>query len=61
MNAEDLCKKVQDTKKADSNEYYEEEMSSQEYLDKYFGTPYFSVRKFFRLCDAEKRKFRRNY
>ena len=60
MNAEDLCKKVQDTKKTDSDEYYEE-MSSQEYLDKYFGTPYFSVRKFFRLCDEEKRKFRRNY
>ena len=61
MNAEELCKKVQDTKKADSDEYYEEEMSSQEYLNKYFNTPYFSVRKFFRLCDAEKRKFRRNY
>lgn len=60
MNAEELCKKVQDTKKADSDEYYEE-MSSQEYLDKYFGTPYFSVRKFFRLCDAEKRKFNRYY
>ena len=60
MNAEELCKKVQDTKKADSNEYYEE-MSSQEYLDKYFCTPYFSLKKYFRICDEEKRKFRRNY
>ena len=60
MNAEELCKKVQDTKKVDSNEYYEE-MSSQEYLDKYFGTPYFSFRKYFRLCDEERRKFNRYY
>ena len=60
MNAEELCKKVQNTKKADSNEYYEE-MSSQEYLDKYFGTPYFSFRKYFRLCDEERRKFKRYY
>ena len=60
MNAEELCKKVQDTKKADSNEYYEE-MSSQEYLDKYFGTPYFSFRKYFILCDEERRKFNRYY
>ena len=61
MNAEELCKKIQEEKKADGENYYEEEMSSQEYLNKYFNTPYFSVRKFFRLCDAEKRKFRRNY
>ena len=61
MNAEELCKKMQEEKKADNENCYEEEMSSQEYLDKYFGTPYFSVRKFFRLCDEERRKFRRNY
>lgn len=60
MNAEELCKKMQEEKKADSNEYYEE-MSSQEYLDKYFNTPYFSFRKFFRLCDEERRKFNRYY
>ena len=61
MNAEELCKKMQEEKKSDSENCYEEEMSSQEYLDKYFGTLYFSVRKFFRLCDAEKRKFNRYY
>ena len=60
MNAEELCKKMQEEKRADSNEYYEE-MSSQEYLDKYFNTPYFSFRKFFRLCDEERRKFNRYY
>ena len=60
MNAEDLCKKMQEEKKADSDAYYEE-MSSQEYLDKYFCTPYFSFRKYFRLCDEERRKFGRYY
>ena len=60
MNPEDLCKKMQEEKKSDSKEYYEE-MSSQEYLDKYFNTPYFSFRKFFRLCDEERRKFNRYY
>ena len=60
MNVEELCKKMQEEKKTDSNGYYEE-ISSKEYLDEYFGTPYFSVRKFFRLCDEERTKFRRNY
>ena len=60
MNVEELCKKMQEEKKTDSNGYYEE-ISSKEYLDEYFGTPYFSVRKFFRLCDEERGKFRRNY
>ena len=61
MNAEDLYKKMQEEKKADNENCYEEEMSSQEYLNKYFNTPYFSFRKYFRLCDEERRKFRRNY
>ena len=60
MNAEDLCKKMQEDKKAYSDEYYEE-MSSQEYLNKYFNTPYFSFRKYFRLCDEERRKFNKYY
>ncbi len=61
MNAEELCKKVQDTKKADSENCCEEEMSSQEYLNKYFNIPYFSFRKYFRLCDEERRNFNRYY
>ena len=60
MNAEELCKKMQKEKKADSDECYEE-MSSQEYLDEYFGTPYFSLKKYFRICDEERRKFNRYY
>ena len=34
MNPEDLCKKMQEVKKPDSENYYEEEMSSQEYASK---------------------------
>ena len=60
MNAEELCKKMQKEKNADSDECYEE-MSSQEYLDEYFGTPYFSLKKYFRICDEERRKFNRYY
>lgn len=59
MNPEDLCKKMQDAKKSDSDEYYEE-MSSHEYLDKYFNTKQFSVRKFLRLAEEERRQRNEN-
>ena len=39
MNAEELCKKMQEEKKADSDEYYEKEMSSREYAHRYMGRP----------------------
>ena len=45
MNPEELCKKMQEEKKADSDEYYKEEMSSSEYAHKYMGRPGYSVRK----------------
>ena len=61
MNAEELCKKVQDTKKADSDEYYEEEMSSSEYAQKYMGRPGYSVRKHLKIIQDERKKYRRNY
>ena len=61
MNAEELCKKVQDTKKADSDEYYEEEMSSSEYAQKYLGRPGYSVRKHLKIIQDERKKYRRNY
>ena len=61
MNAEELCKKVQDTKKADSNEYYEEEMSSSEYAYRYMGRPGYSVRKHLQLITDEQKKYKRNY
>ena len=61
MNAEELCKKMQEEKKADSDEYYEEEMSSSEYAQKYMGRPGYSVRKHLQIIRAEQQKYRRNY
>lgn len=61
MNAEDLCKKMQEEKKADSDEYYEEEMSSSEYAQKYMGRPGYSVRKHLQLIIDEQKKYKRNY
>ena len=61
MNAEELCKKMQKEKKADSEEYYEEEMSSYEYYHKYAGTPMYSVRKHLMLIQAERKNYKRNY
>ena len=43
MNAEELCKKMQEEKKSDSENCYEEEMSSSEYAQKYMGRPGYSV------------------
>lgn len=39
MHPEELCKKMQEEKKTDSENYHEEEMSSQEYAHKYMGSP----------------------
>ena len=61
MNAEELCKKMQEEKKADSDEYYEEEMSSSEYAQKYMGRPGYSVRKHLQLITDEQKKYKRNY
>ena len=61
MNAEELCKKMQEEKKADSEEYYEEEMSSSEYAQKYMGRPGYSVRKHLKIIQDERKKYRRNY
>ena len=60
MNPADLCKKMQEEKKADSANY-EEEMSSHEYAYKYMGRPGYSVRKHLQLIRAEQQKYRRNY
>ena len=61
MNAEDLYEKMQEEKKADSDEYYEEEMSSSEYAHKYMGRPGYSVRKHLQLITDEQKKYKRNY
>ena len=61
MNAEDLCKKMQEEKKSDGGNYYEEEMSSSEYAHRYMGSPGYSVRKHLQLIIDEQKKYRRNY
>lgn len=61
MNVEELCKKMQEEKKADSDEYYEEEMSSSEYAHRYMGRPGYSVRKHLQLIIDEQKKYKRNY
>ena len=61
MNAEELCKKMQEEKKADSDECYEEEISSSEYAHRYMGRPGYSVRKQLKLIQAEQKKYKRNY
>ena len=61
MNAEELCKKMQEEKKADSDECYEEEISSSEYAHRYMGRPGYSVRKHLQLITDEEKKYKRNY
>ena len=61
MNAEELCKKMQEEKKVDSNECNEEEMSSSEYAHRYMGRPGYSVRKHLQLITDEQKKYKRNY
>ena len=57
MHPEELCKIIQTN---ENNAYeeteYEREMTSHEYLDKYFGTKYYSNRKFLRLVQEERRQ-----
>lgn len=57
MHPEELCRMIQcneDNAKEDT--VYEREMTSDEYLDKYFNTKQFSVRKFLRLAEEERRQ-----
>lgn len=66
MNPEDLMKSIQtsqsDKTKNETANIDLDEMSSAEYIDKYFGTRSFSVRKFIELSEKEKRRFKgRNY
>lgn len=57
MHPEELCRMIQCNEDNISDEMeYEREMSSNEYLDKYFNTKQFSVRKFLRLAEEERRQ-----
>lgn len=52
MNPEELYKKMQQpTVKTQINE---DEMTAREYLDKYFNTKMFSIKKYLRLANEEK-------
>ena len=57
MHPEELCRMIQCNEDNATEEIqYEREMTSHEYLDKYFGTKYFSNRKFLRLVQEERRQ-----
>lgn len=55
MHPEELCRMIQCNEDNATEEIqYEREMTSHEYLDMYFGTKYFSNRKFLRLVQEER-------
>ena len=57
MHPEELCRMIQCNEDNDTEDtVYEREMTSHEYLDMYFGTKYFSNRKFLRLVQEERRQ-----
>ena len=57
MHPEELCRMIQcNEDNATEDTVYEREMTSDEYLDMYFGTKYFSNRKFLRLVQEERRQ-----
>ena len=57
MHPDELCRMIQcNEDNATENTVYEREMTSDEYLDKYFNTKQFSVRKFLRLAEEERRQ-----
>lgn len=61
MHPEELCRMIQCNEDNATEEIqYEREMTSHEYLDKYFGTKYFSNRKFLRLVQEERRQRNKN-
>ena len=58
MNPEELCKKMQQPTVI--TQITEDEMSAREYLDKYFNTKMFSIKKYLRLANEEKIQRRKN-
>ena len=59
MNPEELCKKIQQ-QLTDTIVINEDEMTAREYLDKYFNTRMFSIKKYLRLANEEKIQRRKN-
>lgn len=57
MHPEELCRMIQcNEDNATEDTVYEREMTSDEYLDKYFNTKQFSVRKFLRLAEERRQR-----
>lgn len=57
MHPEELCMMIKCNEDNATEEIqYESEMTSHEYLDKYFGTKQFSVKKYLRLAEDERRQ-----
>ena len=57
MHPEELCRIIQTNENNATEEIQcEREMTSHEYLDMYFGTKQFSVKKYLRLADDERRQ-----
>ena len=61
MHPEELCRIIQTNENnAHEETEYERKITSHEYLDIYFGTKYFSNRKFLRLVQEERRQRNKN-
>lgn len=57
MHPEELCRIIQTNETSNSEEKeYEPEMTSHEYLQKYEGSNQFSIRKYLRLVQEERRQ-----
>ena len=57
MHPEELCRIIQTNENnATEDIQYEREMTSHEYIDMYFGTKQFSVKKYLRLAEEERRQ-----
>ena len=57
MHPEELCRIIQANENNDADEMeYEREMTSHEYLDMYFDTKQFSIRKYLNLVKEERRQ-----
>lgn len=58
INPEELYQKMQQS--TDAIVINEDEMTAREYLDKYFNTNMFSIKKYLRLANEEKIQRRKN-
>ena len=61
MHPEELCRMIQcNENNATEDIQYEREMTSHEYIDMYFDTKQFSIRKYLNLVKEERRQRNKN-